>query len=83
MRAFLPAATAAADPAFAALTARERDLIELIAQGCDNAQMAAQLGLSEITVRNYITSIFAKLEVENRSQAIVLARKAGFGGQTL
>ena len=83
VRAFLPAATAAADPAFAALTARERDLIELIAQGRDNAQMAAQLGLSEKTVRNYITSIFAKLEVENRSQAIVLARNAGFGDQAL
>jgi pimeloyl-ACP methyl ester carboxylesterase/DNA-binding CsgD family transcriptional regulator len=76
--AFLPGGTSAV-PAFAELTPRERDLVELIAQGRDNAQIAAKLGLSEKTVRNHITHIFAKLEVENRSQAIVLARNAGFG----
>ncbi|CAG9172854.1 Putative aminoacrylate hydrolase RutD [Cupriavidus laharis] len=75
---FLPAPAAAADPAFMALTRRERDIVELIAQGRDNAQIAAHLDLSEKTVRNHITSIFSKLEVENRAQAIVLARKAGF-----
>ena len=79
VRAFLPAASTGG--AFAALTPRERDLVELIAQGRDNAQAAALLGLSEKTVRNHITSIFAKLSVENRSQAIVLARNAGFGRQ--
>ena len=78
VRAFLPAGSAGGS-VFAALTARERDLVELIAQGRDNAQIAAQLALSDKTVRNHITSIFAKLEVENRSQAIVLARDAGFG----
>lgn len=66
---------------FARLTPRERELVELIAQGRDNAQIAAHLALSEKTVRNHITSIFAKLEVENRSQAIVRARDAGFGQQ--
>ena len=77
VRAFLPrAATDAA--AFAGLTQRERDLVELIAQGRDNAQIAAVLSLSPKTVRNHITSIFSKLEVENRSQAIVLARESGF-----
>ncbi|HKA44526.1 MAG TPA: alpha/beta fold hydrolase [Burkholderiales bacterium] len=65
--------------AFAGLTPRERDLVELIAQGLDNAQIAARLTLSEKTVKNHITSIFTKLEVENRSQAIVFARDAGFG----
>jgi pimeloyl-ACP methyl ester carboxylesterase/DNA-binding CsgD family transcriptional regulator len=78
VRAFLPGSAAEADPAFTALSRRERDVVELIARGCDNAQIAAHLGLSEKTVRNHITSIFSKLEVENRSQAIVLARKAGF-----
>ncbi|MBT2325593.1 alpha/beta fold hydrolase [Variovorax paradoxus] len=77
---FLGAADAAMDdPAIARLTAREREVLELIAQGRDNAQLAATLQLSEKTVRNHITSIFAKLEVENRSQAIVLARNAGLG----
>ena len=78
MRAFLPAEPTA-DPLFATLTPRERELVELIAQGCDNAQIGARLDLREKTVRNHITSIFAKLQVENRSQAIVLARDAGFG----
>jgi pimeloyl-ACP methyl ester carboxylesterase/DNA-binding CsgD family transcriptional regulator len=63
----------------AGLTPRERELLALIAQGRDNAQIGAVLGLSDKTVRNHITSIFAKLEVENRPQAIVLARSAGLG----
>jgi pimeloyl-ACP methyl ester carboxylesterase/DNA-binding CsgD family transcriptional regulator len=63
----------------AALTARERDVLELIAEGMDNAQIAARLGLSEKTVRNHITNVFDKIQVENRSQAIVRARDAGFG----
>jgi DNA-binding NarL/FixJ family response regulator len=66
-------------PMFCALTAREHELVELIAQGRDNSQIAAQLQLSEKTVRNHITSIFAKLQVENRAQAIVAARNAGYG----
>jgi pimeloyl-ACP methyl ester carboxylesterase/DNA-binding CsgD family transcriptional regulator len=78
VREFLPRSPAGA---FAALTRRERDLVELIAQGLDNAQVAARLGVSEKTVRNHITSIFAKLEVENRAQAIVRARDAGFGSR--
>lgn len=77
LRAFLPT-TQPVDPAFASLTPRERDIVDLIAGGRDNAQIAACLGLSEKTVRNHITSIFSKLEVVNRAQAIVLARKAGF-----
>lgn len=81
VRAFLPGSDPGGGAAtFAQLTPRERELVGLIARGRDNAQIAAHLGLSEKTVRNHITSIFAKLEVENRSQAIVLAREAGFGG---
>jgi pimeloyl-ACP methyl ester carboxylesterase/DNA-binding CsgD family transcriptional regulator len=65
--------------AFSTLTAREAELLELIAQGLDNAQIAARLDRSEKTVRNHITSIFSKLEVETRAQAIVRSREAGFG----
>lgn len=61
------------------LTARELEILERIAQGRDNAQIAAHLGLSEKTVRNNVTRIFDKLGVENRAQAIVLAREAGLG----
>lgn len=77
-RAFLPGGIPGGDT-FAELTARERELLQLIAQGRDNAQIAAVLGLRAKTVRNHITRIFAKLEVENRAQAIVLARESGWG----
>lgn len=78
VRAFLPQSTGGG-AGFAALTERQRELLELIAQGRDNAQIAAVLGLSEKTLRNHITGIFAKLEVESRAQAIVMARESGFG----
>jgi pimeloyl-ACP methyl ester carboxylesterase/DNA-binding CsgD family transcriptional regulator len=65
--------------AFPGLTAREGQVLELIAQGLDNAQIAARLELSEKTVRNNITHIFDKIQVENRAQAIVRAREAGLG----
>ena len=85
LRGFLPGPESAADGslpgAFARLSAREREVLELIAQGLDNAQLAARLALSEKTVRNHITSIFAKLEVDNRARAIVFAREAGFGAR--
>ncbi|HEX6266622.1 MAG TPA: alpha/beta fold hydrolase [Burkholderiales bacterium] len=76
---FCPPRQAAPSGAFPALTARERQILDLIAEGRDNAQIAARLALSEKTVRNNITHIFDKIQVENRSQAIVLAREAGLG----
>lgn len=64
---------------FAGLTPRERSLLELLAQGLDNHQIAAHLGMSEKTVRNHVSAIFAKLGVDSRGRAIVKAREAGFG----
>jgi DNA-binding NarL/FixJ family response regulator len=61
------------------LTARERDILSLIARGHSNATIAARLYLSPNTVRNHITHIFAKLQVADRAQAIVRAREAGLG----
>lgn len=61
------------------LTPRERGVLECIARGLDNAEIAASLGLSEKTVRNHITRVFDKIGVEHRYQAIVLARDAGLG----
>jgi pimeloyl-ACP methyl ester carboxylesterase/DNA-binding CsgD family transcriptional regulator len=77
VRAFLPGASS--HPMIDALTPRQRELLELLAQGRDNAQIAAVLSLSEKTVRNHISAIFSTLQVESRSQAIVLAREAGLG----
>ena len=61
------------------LTPRERAVLEGIARGMDNAEIAASLGLSEKTVRNHITRVFDKIGVEHRYQAIVRARDAGLG----
>lgn len=63
--------------AFAALSGREMELASLLAEGLDNAQIAVRLAISEKTVRNHITRIFAKLGVETRAQAIVMAHDAG------
>lgn len=70
--------TAPADP-FPELTAREREVLDLIAAGLSNPAIAARLYLSGKTVGNHISSIFAKLHVADRSQAIVRARDAGLG----
>ncbi|HUQ28139.1 MAG TPA: alpha/beta fold hydrolase [Usitatibacter sp.] len=61
------------------LTPRENELVELLARGLDNHQIAAHLELSEKTVRNMVSSVLDKLGVESRAQAIVRARDAGYG----
>jgi pimeloyl-ACP methyl ester carboxylesterase/DNA-binding CsgD family transcriptional regulator len=83
LRAVVPPGAAAGDgKGFPELTAREAQILEHIARGLDNAQIAAHLSLSEKTVCNHITHIFDKIGVENRSQAIVLARQRGLGLQS-
>ena len=66
-------------PAFKDLTLREREILELLAQGHRNSEIAQKLFLAPKTVRNYISNIFSKLGVHSRGEAIVLAREAGFG----
>ena len=61
------------------LTPRESELLDLLARGLDNHQIAAHLDLSEKTVRNMVSSVLDKLGVESRAQAIVKAREAGYG----
>lgn len=62
---------------FAGLTAREEEVLVLIARGLSNDDIVAELVVSPATVRNHITRIFQKLQVRNRAQAIVVAREAG------
>jgi DNA-binding NarL/FixJ family response regulator len=80
-RAFLPRERggSAAHAALAALTQREREVLDLLARGLDNGSIAAQLAVAEKTVRNTVSHIFDKLAVRSRAQAVVLARKAGLG----
>ena len=65
--------------AFPELTSRELEVLRLIAEGQSNAAIAARLSLSVKTVQNHISSIFSKLQVADRAQAIVRAREAGLG----
>jgi DNA-binding NarL/FixJ family response regulator len=65
--------------AFPELTAREREVLDLIAKGRNNQEIARHLYLSTKTVRNHISNIFTKLRVADRAQAIVRAREAGLG----
>lgn len=60
-----------------ALSERERSILRLLTRGLTNAEIGAQLYLSEGTVRNYITSLFSKLGVTDRTQAAVLALRYG------
>jgi len=75
---FMARPTTAPQP-FPELTSREREVLELIAQGLSNAKIAERFVLSQKTVRNHVSNILTKLRVADRSQAIVQAREAGFG----
>ncbi|MEX2425179.1 MAG: response regulator transcription factor [Thermomicrobiaceae bacterium] len=68
---------AAATSAFPDLTAREHEVLVLVAQGKTNQMIADDLYLSLKTVRNHVSNIFAKLQVADRAQAVIRAREAG------
>ena len=72
-------ATSAPPPVFPQLTDREREVLDLVAQGLANPVIAARLSLSHKTVRNHVSNILTKLQVADRAQAIVQARDAGLG----
>ncbi|MEV4146873.1 response regulator transcription factor [Amycolatopsis sp. NPDC049691] len=65
------------DESFPRLTAREQEILRLVARGMGNASIADQLVLSQKTVRNHVSHIFRKLRVTDRAQAIAKAREAG------
>jgi pimeloyl-ACP methyl ester carboxylesterase/DNA-binding CsgD family transcriptional regulator len=66
-------------PGLDELSDRERDVLDLMAQGLGNQDIAQRLSRSEKTIRNHVTNIFDKLGVSSRPQAIVVAREAGLG----
>ena len=76
----LASQTASPEP-FPDLTDRETEVLELIAQGKNNSEIADRLVISPKTVRNHITSIFSKLQVADRAEAIIRARQEGLGRQ--
>jgi len=76
---FSGAARSAADQPFPDLTERERGVLEMLAAGKSNDAIARELFVSNKTVRNSVSSIYAKLHAAGRAEAIVKAREAGFG----
>ncbi len=66
-------------PVFTGLTSRERQVLDLIARGISNPEISQLLGIAPKTVGNHISSVFLKLGVATRAEAIVLARDAGLG----
>jgi DNA-binding NarL/FixJ family response regulator len=65
--------------AFPELTEREREVLDLVARGLTNAAIAARLVVSEKTVRNHVSNVFAKLHVADRAEAVARAGDAGLG----
>lgn len=82
MLAYFTAGASAPPQVFPQLTDREREVLDLVAQGRANTAIAAKLGLSQKTVRNHVSNILTKLQVADRAQAIVQARDAGLGRQS-
>jgi DNA-binding NarL/FixJ family response regulator len=74
-------AVRATSSAFPDLTPREHEVLEQLARGMDNHSIGRRLGINEKTIRNHVSSIFTKLQVADRSAAIVKAREAGLGRQ--
>ena len=65
---------------FPELTDREREILELLARGMSNTQIARKLVVSPKTVRNHVSNIFTKLQVNDRAEAVRRAQAAGLGG---
>jgi DNA-binding NarL/FixJ family response regulator len=80
VRSFFTAHAGAVVPPLPQLSDREREVLRLVAEGRVNADIARRLYLSEKTVRNHVSSIFTKLGVTDRAQAVARARDAGLGG---
>ena len=64
---------------FPELTEREREILDLVARGLTNAAIAQRLVVSDKTVRNHVSNVFAKLHVAGRAEAVARARDAGLG----
>ena len=79
MEYFANASLAAPPQVFPELSEREREILNLIAKGRKNAEIAQHFVLSEKTVRNHVSNILSKLQVADRTQAVIRAREAGLG----
>jgi DNA-binding NarL/FixJ family response regulator len=77
---FTGMAAASGREVFPQLTEREREVLDLMARGYENRRISRELYLSDKTVRNHVSNVMSKLDVESRSEAVRRARQAGLGG---
>jgi pimeloyl-ACP methyl ester carboxylesterase/DNA-binding CsgD family transcriptional regulator len=75
------AEVSAEDKVWAGLSTREREVLRLLAQGYNNREISQKLVLSEKTVRNHVSNIYEKLQINSRGEAILLARRLGLTGE--
>jgi len=80
LRAFFTAGAGVVARPFPELSDREREVLDLLAAGLPNPEIARRLYLSEKTVRNYVSGVLTRLSVSTRAEAVVRAREAGLGG---
>ena len=76
----MPVGAVTAEELFPGLSAREREVLNLLAAGLPGSGIAVRLSISAKTVNNHLSSIFATLGVANRTEAALVARRAGLGG---
>jgi DNA-binding NarL/FixJ family response regulator len=76
---FAAAAPSRGPDPFPQLTTREREILDLLAQGCDNLTIARRLVVSDKTVRNHVSAVLTKRQVASRAEAVALARDVGLG----
>lgn len=74
-----PSAASATDSKLPNLSQRERDVLNLLTEGADNCTIARKLTLTTKTVRNYVSQVLKKLEVDSRDEAVIRSRMAGLG----
>jgi DNA-binding NarL/FixJ family response regulator len=77
---FTGMAAASGREVFPQLTEREREVLDMMARGYENRRISRELYLSDKTVRNHVSNLMSKLDVESRSEAVQRARQAGLGG---